>query len=80
MTDKPIVAQPGPYEVELQAGKRYFFCRCGRSSNQPFCDGAHKGTGLEPLAFVAEASEPTHLCGCKQTGNAPFCDGTHETL
>jgi len=73
----PVAAQMGPYLVELTAGKRYFFCTCGLSKNQPFCDGAHKGTGLEPHVFVAKEDGPAPLCGCKQTGDAPYCDGTH---
>ncbi|MFP5206506.1 MAG: CDGSH iron-sulfur domain-containing protein [Acidobacteriota bacterium] len=75
-----IIAQKGPYEVELEAGKTYFWCACGRSAGQPFCDGSHKGTGLAPHRFEATASGAVFLCGCKQTGDRPFCDGTHETL
>jgi CDGSH-type Zn-finger protein len=69
-----------PFEVTLQAGKRYFWCVCGRSATQPFCDGAHKGSGLAPQAFRAEADETVFLCGCKQTASPPYCDGTHATL
>ncbi len=75
-----IVAQKGPYEVELEAGKTYFWCACGRSATQPFCDGSHKGTGLTPHRFEATATGTVFLCGCKQTGDRPFCDGTHESL
>lgn len=75
-----IVAQKGPYEVEVEAGKTYFWCACGRSAGQPFCDGSHKGTGLTPHRFEATATGTVFLCGCKQTGDRPFCDGTHETL
>lgn len=75
-----IVAQKGPYEVELEAGKTYFWCACGRSATQPFCDGSHKGTGLSPHRFEATATGTVFLCGCKQTGDRPFCDGTHESL
>ena len=80
MTEESIIAQKAPYAVEVEAGETYYWCRCGRSNNQPFCDGSHKGTGLEPMAFNAEKSEKVYLCGCKQTGNAPFCDGTHQSL
>ncbi len=80
MSDQAIPAQIGPYQVELEEGKRYFWCRCGRSQNQPFCDGSHKGTGIEPHAFVADSSGTANLCGCKQTDDAPFCDGTHNIV
>ena len=77
---KPTIAQKGPFAVELVQGKKYAWCACGRSSDQPFCDGSHKGTGLSPRLFTAEESKTAYLCGCKHTGNAPFCDGTHNTL
>jgi CDGSH-type Zn-finger protein len=76
----PIPAQKEPYGVNVEAGKRYFWCACGRSASQPFCDGSHKGTGLTPVPFTAEATEEVWLCGCKATGGKPFCDGTHNTL
>jgi CDGSH-type Zn-finger protein len=75
--NKPIVVDTKPKGVELENGKDYYFCRCGRSQNQPFCDGSHEGTGLSPLQFTAEKDGTAYLCQCKQTGNAPFCDGTH---
>ena len=74
---KPIVADNKPEAVELESGKDYFYCRCGRSKGQPFCDGSHAGTDFTPLKFTAEADGEAHLCRCKQTGNAPYCDGTH---
>ena len=77
---EPVIAQKGPYAVELEAGKTYFWCACGRSANQPFCDGSHAGTGLTPVRFDSTASGTAYLCGCKQTGDKPFCDGTHATL
>lgn len=80
MADEPIAAQLSPYTVELEEGKAYFWCKCGRSKNQPFCDGAHKGTGIEPVRFVAEATGPASLCGCKATDDEPFCDGSHNML
>ena len=76
----PIIAAKSPAEVELEKGKAIFWCRCGRSNNQPFCDGSHKGTGLTPLKYTPEDSGKATLCRCKATGNAPFCDGTHATL
>ncbi len=78
--DKPVIAGRKPVEVELEAGETYQWCRCGRSSSQPFCDGSHRGTSFTPLAFTAEESGTANLCMCKHTGNAPYCDGTHTRL
>ncbi|MDF2178375.1 glutamate synthase-related protein [Aliiglaciecola sp. CAU 1673] len=78
MTSKPIVADNKPAQVQLKKDKEYYFCVCGRSKEQPFCDGSHKGTGLSPKAFTAEKDGDAWLCVCKHTGNAPFCDGTHK--
>lgn len=80
MAEDPVIAQKGPYQVELNEGQAYFFCRCGRSKKQPFCDGAHKGTGLEPLRFTVDAPGTYNLCGCKSSDDQPFCDGTHNML
>ncbi len=80
MSSEPVVAQKGPFAVDLEAGKTYYWCRCGRSQKQPFCDGSHRGTELEPVAFTAERSETMYLCGCKHSNEAPFCDGTHKGL
>lgn len=73
----PIVSDNTPKAVQLQAGETYYFCTCGRSKSQPFCDGSHAGTPFSPKQFVAEQSGTAHLCACKHTANAPFCDGTH---
>jgi len=78
--DKPVVAQKGPFKTDVEAGKTYYWCQCGRSKNQPFCDGSHSGTHFSPKEFTAEATKTVWLCGCKNTKNAPFCDGTHSTL
>lgn len=75
-----IIAQADPYAVELEEGKRYAWCACGLSSNQPFCDGSHGGTDIKPVVFTASETGTAYLCGCKQTGNGPFCDGTHTGL
>ena len=76
----PAIAQKGPFLVEVVAGKTYYWCACGLSRNQPFCDGSHKSTALEPLAYKAAQTTTVELCGCKQTATRPFCDGTHENL
>ena len=75
--DKPIIADNKPAGVNLTKGKQYHFCTCGRSKNQPFCDGSHAGTSFTPKAFVAEQDGEAYLCACKHSRNMPFCDGTH---
>ena len=77
---EPIPAQKAPYKVAVEAGKRYVWCACGRSANQPFCDGAHKAVGLAPMPFIAEKTGDVWLCGCKATAGKPFCDGTHKNV
>jgi CDGSH iron-sulfur domain-containing protein 3 len=80
MSDEAVVAQKGPYQVTLEAGKPYFWCACGRSNNQPFCDGSHKGTGFQPKRFIADSDGTFNLCGCKTSDDKPFCDGSHNML
>jgi CDGSH-type Zn-finger protein len=80
MSVAPIIAQKSPYEVQLEAGKSYWWCVCGRSASQPFCDGSHKGTGLAPLEYTPETDGAAWFCGCKHTGSKPMCDGTHNRL
>jgi len=77
---EPTIAKKGPFAVELEAGKEYHWCACGKSKNQPFCDGSHHGSEFVPVAFKAEESKTAYLCGCKHTKNPPYCDGTHNTL
>ncbi|MEZ9899749.1 glutamate synthase-related protein [Vibrio breoganii] len=76
--NKPIVADNKPKKVELTKGEEYYFCTCGRSKNQPFCDGSHAGTEFKPKSFTAEETADGYLCQCKHTANAPFCDGSHK--
>lgn len=80
MSERPIVAAKKPVSVDLKKGETYYWCRCGRSQDQPFCDGSHKGTGITPLEFTAESDGEAWLCQCKGTSDKPFCDGTHSKL
>jgi len=77
---KPVISQKHPAKVELEAGKKYYWCACGLSSKQPFCDGSHKSTSITPQSFLAESDGDAFLCQCKASANSPFCDGTHNKL
>jgi CDGSH iron-sulfur domain-containing protein 3 len=77
--DKPRIAAKEPAVLTLEAGT-YYWCQCGRSRDQPFCDGSHQGTGIEPVEFSLSGTQEVALCQCKQTKTPPYCDGTHETL
>ena len=74
-----VIADRKPTVLELEPGN-YTWCACGRSKNQPWCDGSHKGTGITPVAFVLEEAKRCGMCNCKHSNKAPFCDGTHKTL
>ncbi len=80
MKDLPKVAAATPAAVELEEGKDYWFCTCGMSAAQPFCDGSHKGTEFRSHKFTAEKTGKAFLCQCKKSGKVPFCDGTHSSL
>jgi mannose-6-phosphate isomerase-like protein (cupin superfamily)/CDGSH-type Zn-finger protein len=78
---QPIIAQPKPCLQTLKAGRAYYWCSCGRSRRQPWCDGSHAGTGFSPVEFQAPADgEEALLCGCKHTKTPPYCDGAHTNL
>ncbi len=76
---EPKIAKKAPAHVTLEPGT-YYWCACGRSNNQPFCDGSHKGTEFTPLSFKIEEKKDAWLCQCKHSKNKPYCDGTHKTL
>ena len=78
-TNEPVIADKKPIVTELAPGN-YYWCSCGRSQNQPFCDGAHKGTGFTPLVFELDEKKTVALCLCKHTDKPPFCDGSHQKL
>lgn len=77
--EKPRIAANNPAMVTLEPGV-YFWCACGRSQNQPFCDGSHKATDIKPVQFKIDEKKEAWLCRCKQTGNPPYCDGSHKEL
>ena len=76
----PIVAQEVPYMFDVEAGRNYLWCACGRSKKQPICDGSHSGTGLTPIIYEAEATKKVMFCGCKASRKKPICDGSHNRL
>jgi CDGSH-type Zn-finger protein len=80
MSDAPKIAQKGPFPIDAEAGKSYFWCACGQSKNQPFCDGSHKGTSFTPVKVTAEKDGKLFMCGCKHSGSGAFCDGSHNRL
>lgn len=75
--NEPKRATDTPFPVEVEEGKSYFWCACGLSKNQPFCDGAHKGSDFTPVKYEATASKKVYFCGCKATASQPLCDGSH---
>ena len=77
---EPVIAQKEPCGVDVEEGNEYWWCACGKSASQPFCDGSHKGTEFTPLAVEIDGPKKVYLCGCKYTKNPPFCDGSHNKL
>ncbi len=69
--------QPAPYAVEVKSGQSYWWCACGRSATQPFCDGSHEGTGILPVEYIAQKEGTVWFCGCRRTAGPPLCDGSH---
>ena len=76
---EPTVAQKSPYAVELAPGD-YWWCACGQSKRQPFCDGSHKGSGIDPMKFTVTEAQRVWLCGRKRSAGKPFCDGSHSGI
>jgi CDGSH-type Zn-finger protein len=77
---EPTIAQKSPYPVEVESGKSYYWCSCGKSSKQPFCDGSHQDTEFLPMKYDAPESKTVYFCGCKATSGQPMCDGSHSGL
>jgi len=77
--EKPVIAAKQPVVLSLEPGT-YHWCTCGRSKNQPYCDGSHSGTAFTPMEFTVTEKKTVALCQCKQTKNPPFCDGAHKAL
>ena len=76
----PTIVQRAPYAVDVEAGKTYYWCACGKSASQPFCDGSHKGGEFAPKAHTAAQSGTLYFCGCKHSKAGTLCDGTHKSL
>ncbi len=77
---EPAIASRTPFAVDVEAGKTYWWCACGRSKSQPFCDGSHKGSGFAPVEFMPARTERVWFCGCKRSAGRPLCDGSHKRL
>ena len=78
--NEPVIAAKSPFAVAVEKGKDYYWCACGLSKTQPFCDGSHKGSAFTPLKYTAGENETVYFCGCKLSHNKPLCDGTHKSL
>ncbi|WP_193213550.1 CDGSH iron-sulfur domain-containing protein [Luteolibacter marinus] len=77
MAEEPRVCDNKPIGLEVEPGV-HWWCSCGHSSHQPFCDGSHKGTGMQPVKFETTAKTTVWWCLCKHTKTPPLCDGTHK--
>ena len=75
---EPTIAQKAPYPVDVEAGKTYYWCACGKSTRQPFCDGSHQGSEFVPTAFQATETGKVYFCGCKHSKKGALCDGSHK--
>jgi CDGSH-type Zn-finger protein len=80
MNEKAVIAGKAPIAVDVEAGKDYYWCTCGKSAKQPFCDGSHKGSSFTPMKWTAPETKAAYFCACKQTKNTPLCDGAHKAL
>lgn len=78
--ENPVVSQKSPIPVEVKQGETYYWCACGKSAKQPFCDGSHQGTSFSPVTFTAAKDETVYFCACKHTKAQPCCDGSHNKL
>lgn len=76
--DEPICTQKAPYVTDVEEGKTYYYCTCGKSAKQPFCDGSHKGSAFTARAWTAEKTGKAYFCGCRTSKNSPLCDGAHK--
>ena len=77
---KSTIAQKSPYAVKVETGKSYYWCSCGKSKSQPFCDGSHQGSTFTPVEYKATENKTVYFCGCKHTATQPMCDGAHSKL
>jgi CDGSH-type Zn-finger protein len=80
MTDMPEIAGRAPLPIDVEAGKTYWWCACGRSQTQPFCDGSHKGSAFSPIEFTPDQDETAFFCTCKRSAKKPLCDGSHKRI
>ncbi len=76
----PMISQKAPFAVDVEAGKSYWWCSCGKSAKQPFCDGSHKGSSFAPVEFKADVTRTVYFCGCKHSSKGALCDGSHSRL